>query len=261
MYDLAELKAATDAWWNGLARAFTREGIKDVPDLLDRSGDYRDSWTRPELLLGQTCGYPLTHELREKVALVATPCYRAYGCEGHRYASIIIVHTDAPARDLCGFRGKRCVVSNPASHSGYNAFRHAVAPLADQKPFFGSVVFSGSHLKSVHMVSTGEAEVTAIDSVTFALLARHNPSALAAVRPLGLTALAPGLPYITSTRADADTIKRLKAGLVSACHDPALAECRAALLIDGFSFLSLADYDRVDEMEREAIASGYPVVS
>ena len=107
MYDLAELKAATDAWWKGLAHAFTREGLRDIPGLLHRSGNYRDSWTRPDLLLGQTCGYPLTHELREKVALVATPCYRARGCEGPQYASIIIVHADSPARDLSDFRGKR----------------------------------------------------------------------------------------------------------------------------------------------------------
>ena len=31
MYDLPELRAATDAWWRGLAQAFRREGIADLP--------------------------------------------------------------------------------------------------------------------------------------------------------------------------------------------------------------------------------------
>ena len=31
MYDLPELQAATDAWWDGLAQAFRREGLSNIP--------------------------------------------------------------------------------------------------------------------------------------------------------------------------------------------------------------------------------------
>ena len=30
MYDLPELREATDAWWRGLARAFAAEGLEDA---------------------------------------------------------------------------------------------------------------------------------------------------------------------------------------------------------------------------------------
>src|SRR5215216_8142633 len=70
MYDLPEIEQATNTWWRGLAKAFRREGIADVPDNLWRCASFREVWTRDDLLLSQTCGYPLMHELRGKVTLV-----------------------------------------------------------------------------------------------------------------------------------------------------------------------------------------------
>jgi hypothetical protein len=64
MYDLPEIRTATDQWWKRLADALRQEGIDGVPDALWRGDDYRMPWTHPDLLLSQTCGYPLTHELR-----------------------------------------------------------------------------------------------------------------------------------------------------------------------------------------------------
>ncbi|NIR61538.1 MAG: hypothetical protein GWO02_19625, partial [Gammaproteobacteria bacterium] len=48
-------------------------------------------WRSTELLLSQTCGYPLTHALAGVVELVATPAYAAQGCRGPEYASLLIV--------------------------------------------------------------------------------------------------------------------------------------------------------------------------
>jgi len=260
MYDLAEVRAATDSWWEGLARAFTREGLKDIPRELDRGGDYRGIWSRPDLLLSQTCGYPLTHSLRAKVTVVATPHYRAKGCGGPHYASTILVHADAPGASLDDFRGMRCALSSSESQSGFSALRHAVAPLARDKPFFKSIVMSGGHLNSIEMITKGEVDIAAVDCVTLALVERHCPARLAAVRPLCLTGSAPGLPYITGIASSEDSLKILRAGLDVAFHDPSLADCRAALLIDGLTYTTLADYARIDEMEREAIGHGYTVV-
>lgn len=260
MYDLDEVRAATDSWWWGLAHAFRREGLIEVPDSLCRPGNYRDCWSRPDLLLSQTCGYPLTHELRGYVTLVATPCYEARGCDGARYSSVIITHIDSLALSLEDLRGTRCAVNSVNSHSGYNALRHALAPFADGNSYFNSVAVSGSHLQSVKMVAGGEADVAAIDCVTFALLSRYAPDRVSAVRPLAYTATAPSLPYITSAQTNQDSLDRLKAGLIAACEDARLAECRDALFIKGFSFLAVEGYDCIDQMEREAIEHGYPRV-
>src|SRR5262245_43660702 len=145
MYNLPELDAATDAWWQGLARAFRREGVTGVPDALDSRPDFQQVLLSPDLFFAQTCGYPLTHALAGKVTLLATPCYAADGCAAADYCSLVIVAADNPAGDVAALRGARCAVNGTDSQSGYNALRALVAPLADGGRFFGRVAVSGSH--------------------------------------------------------------------------------------------------------------------
>ncbi len=260
MYDLPELQEATDEWWLGLAKAFRREGIKDVPAGLHRSGNYRDAWIHPGLLFSQTCGYPLTQELQGKVTLVATPSYAAAGCSGSSYCSTVLVHSDSQARRPADLRGKRCAVSSANSHSGYNALRALMAPVAREKPFFGNVEVSGSHLNSIAMICAGDADVAAVDCVTYALLARYRRQALCGTKVLCHTRSAPGLPYVTGPSAGVDRVQRMQRGLAAACTDPELAACREALLITGTTNLSIDDYDDIPQMERDAVSLGYDII-
>lgn len=261
MYDLPEVEAATNAWWRGLARVFRREGIADVPDELWRGASYRELWTRRDLLLSQTCGYPLTHELRGKVTLVATPCYSAPGCNGPDYSSVVVVHSESPAANIGELRGARCVINNRDSQSGCNALRALIAPVSSGKRFFRDVITSGGHLNSLKMVSDGEADVSAIDCVTYALLSRHCPHAIERTRPLCLTPSAPALPYITSCTAKGDLLERLRNGLDAACHDPELSGSREILMVRDFCVLPISAYERIAEMEKEATACGYREVA
>jgi ABC-type phosphate/phosphonate transport system substrate-binding protein len=261
MYDLPELRAATDAWWQGLARAFGREGIANVPDALDRRASYQEIWTSPDLLLSQTCGYPLKHALSGRVTLVATPCYAAEGCEAASYCSVVIVGADNPVGAIGDLRGARCAINGPDSQSGCNALRALVAPLAERGRFFGIVAVSGGHAASIALVAAGEADVAAVDCVTHALLSRHRPAALAGTRVLCRTPSAPGLPCITREGAEDDLLQRLRAGLARAMADPQLAAARDALLLADAAVLPLAAYDRITELEDAATAAGYREVA
>ena len=82
MYDLVELKPATDRFWQALRDRLDQAGIADLPQTLSRPDRLTEFWCQPNLLLSQTCGYPLVTELRDAVQLVATPVYSAPGCEG-----------------------------------------------------------------------------------------------------------------------------------------------------------------------------------
>lgn len=257
MYDLPEIVAATNTWWKSLVRAFRREGIDDVPDELWRGVPYREPWTRADLLLSQTCGYPLTHELAAKVSLVATPCYSAPGCQGSDYCSIVVVHKDSTATNVSEMRDKTCAINGRDSQSGYNSLRALIAPLTSGNRFFRDVIISGGHANSLKLVSDGEADIAAVDCVTYALLARDRPQAVDQLRPLCNTAPAPSLPYITNCHASIELLERLRNGLQEACLNPELANCREILMLKGFCTLPIAEYDRITEMEKEAIISGY----
>ena len=260
MYDLPELRAATDAWWRGLARSFEREDIAKLPDSLDRRESYQDVWLAPDLLFSQTCGYPLTHALAGRVELVATPCYRADGCDGPNYCSFLIVGAESRARGIGDLRGLRCAVNGLDSQSGYNALRSVVSTVARDGRFFGSVAITGSHAASLALVASGRADVAAIDCVTHGLLARYRPQALAGTRVLCRTASAPGLPYVTRAGADADLLRRLRSGLDHAFEDSALRDVRDALLLEGAAVLPLAAYARIHDLEKAAITAGYPEI-
>jgi ABC-type phosphate/phosphonate transport system substrate-binding protein len=261
MYDLSELHAATDAWWQGLARAFRREGVVDVPDVLDRRPDFQRVLLSPDLLLSQTCGYPLTHALAGKVRLLATPCYAAEGCAATDYCSLVIVAEDHPATNIAALRGARCAINGTDSQSGYNALRALVAPLAEGGRFFGKVAVSGGHRASIGLVAAGQADVAAIDCVTHGLLSRHRPAVLAGTRVLCRTAAAPNLPYVTRRGADANLLARLRNGLLRAMADPALTTVRDSLMLAGIAVLPLSAYDRITALEAAAIAAGYPAVA
>ena len=260
MYDLPELREATDAWWSGLAAAFEAEGLTAVPGRLTRETGGGDPchWRDPDLLLGQTCGYPLTHGLDPSLQLVATPCYGATGCDGPRYRSVFIVRHDDPAESLADLAGRRVAVNAPDSQSGCNALRAAVAPLAGGRPFFSEAVASGGHLASLTAVAEGSADLASIDCVTYALLTRHRADLGEAVRVLALSEAAPALPYVTAAGRPESEVAALQRGLARACAEPSLASVRAALLIDGVAVLPRPAYDRIDEMERSACELGYP---
>ncbi len=76
-----------------------RTVLPAVPAALERGRDRDEQWRSPDLLLSQTCGYPLTHALAGRVDLVATPCYGVRGCEGADYRSLVVV---ARAGKACG---------------------------------------------------------------------------------------------------------------------------------------------------------------
>ena len=93
----------------------------------------RFGWS-PASILSQTCGYPYATRLRGRVRLVATPVYRAEGCDGARYRSVLLVRADDRAENLADLRGRRVALNADDSQSGHNALRAAVAPLAQRRP-------------------------------------------------------------------------------------------------------------------------------
>jgi len=258
MYDFPELASASAGWWAGLRRHFQAQGVTGLPDMLTSVADPIAHWDGEPPIFSQTCGYPMTHMLAGKVRLLATPRYAAPGCAGPTYVSWVVVRNDDPAEDFADLRGRRPAYNGRDSQSGYNVLRALAAPLATGGHFFGSGIESGAHRKSMALVKASKADVATIDCVSFALIAQVAPEEIAGLRVLCASAAAPALPYVTAASTDDSTAQRLQAGLLAACADPELAAIRRELLIDGCEVLPLSCYDVILEMERGAVALGYP---
>ena len=261
MYDPPGLREANDALWAALAAACRAEGLREVPDRLDRERPHREAWHHPGLFLSQTCGYPLVHELAGVVKIVATPRYAVEACIGSSYTSHCIVPRQAGAARLDDLRGAVAAANEIDSHSGMNAFRALIAPLAGGGRFFDGVVWSGSHLASLELVARRQVDVAVIDCVTFALLDRLRPDLTAEVRIIARTEPCPGLPFITAASTGDQDIARIRRALERVAADPALASLRATLLIDGFEVLPEQAYRRVLELEESALRLGYAALA
>jgi len=261
MYDFPELRAATDALWNAIGTRLRDRGVA-APKTLERGQSLEKIWGDPNLLLGQTCGYPLVTSLAGKVFVLATPRYSAEGCEGAFYRSAIIVRQADPASSLTDLRGRRCAVNDAASNSGMNVLRAEIAALAPAAgPYFSAIVMTGAHVASAQAVAGGQADVAALDCVTWAHLQRLRPAAARALRVLCWTRASPGLPLITSLRTNAATRRLLLQSLEEAATDPALATLRAELLLDGFESLGARAYQQILDIEQGAAALGYPTLT
>lgn len=261
MYDFPDLQAANDAIWRLVADRLRAAGRRDVPDALERGLTIDQLWQDPNLVLAQSCGYPLKTSLLGRVRLVATPVYRAPGCIGASWGSALVAPADDPSPDLAAFRGRRFAANQPHSNTGMNLPRAAVAALADGQPFFGHVAWTGSHRASLTLVAEGHADLTATDVVTLAHLSRVDPDLIGRTRILGWTDVTPGLPFITAGATDDATVEVMRDALDDIGTDPAHGWIRDALLLDGFRVVPDADYDFVMDLEQRAIALGYPVLA
>ncbi len=258
MYDLPQLRPATDAFWSAVAKRLKNGGLANVPATLNRTDDYISTWSDPGLLLGQACGYPLMKQFRHRVQVVATPIYKLSTCEGAEHRSLFIVNAKSGCQALSDLRGSVCAVNGFDSNTGMNLLRAAVAPVAQGKPFFQSIVVTGSHYKSLKAVADGRADLAAIDCVSFAHFQHFEPELTSQVKEISQSALALAPPFITGAKTEDKTLGLLRDALMDVAADPELEPILSALSIGGFAYKTEADYQRILRIEKDAAERGYP---
>lgn len=256
MYNITPALAL--AWENlllAVVDALRRRGWTDAMQVAPVVDDLMAYWRSDDMLLSQTCGYPLVTALGDKVRVLAVPVFDLPGCEDICYRSVIAVPANG-ADTLQALRGTVAAINQADSHSGMNALRHTIAPLARGGRFFSRIEVTGSHLASLAMLQSGHAAVAAIDCATWAMAQRHAPHLLAGVRMLLYTAPAPGLPLIASrSLSDAqsaqlrDVLLRLPTEAPHVLAPLSIVELRA---------VTLADYLPIARQAQFAAAQGYP---
>ena len=234
MYDFGPAQAANDRLWALVGDGLRARGI-DAPKALTRGEHaYWDAWQSPNLLLSQTCGYPFRARLHDRVAYVGTPDYGVEGCPPGHYRSVFVARADDPRQTLQDFDGARFAYNEPLSQSGWAAPQTHAAKLGLHLP---PAVQSGGHRLSALAVAEGRADIAALDAVTYALLQGVEP-AMDGLQEVARTDPTPGLPLITATRRDAETLFDIVAAAIAAL---APAD-RAALHLKGLVRIPLASY-------------------
>ncbi|WES66466.1 PhnD/SsuA/transferrin family substrate-binding protein [Superficieibacter sp. HKU1] len=205
------------------------------------AADLLAHWRGSDVLLSQTCGFPLMTALPD-VQVVGGFHYSAPGCEGVNYRSALVVRLEDQNKTLADFFGRRAACNAVDSQSGFNALRKMVTPLAQEGAFFSQVVISGSHRQSLVEIVNQRADLAAIDCVTLALLRRDEPQRMRELAVIGYTPSTPGLPLITAAQTPRETVQGLREVLHTLVTSARYAERCASTLISGFSTLPREAY-------------------
>lgn len=263
MYQMPELDQFIAAWWQGVRRHLIEQGlsveiVSKLPELLSQPNDNYAHWRDDNLLLSQTCGYPLTHGLQGQVQYVATQSYHTPFSHGPMYNSVVLVRDKGSTQYIKEMFNTRVAVNSDDSQSGYHALRGLIAPLAQGEAFFSEVIESSSHRKSIALVAQGQADICAVDCVTYSLLQAHAPLEIAKLRIITTTQSAPCLPYITSLSTSPEVLVKLQSGLIAAGLDPALLAIRKQLLMGPVSILGgVKPYQEIVDQANKAANLGY----
>lgn len=198
MYDMPHARDANDRFW-----ALIRDELKYGPDALSRDEDAWALWLSPDLLMSQTCGLPFRAKLHDKVTLVGTPDYGLPGCPPGHYNSVFVASAHSEVSDLHDLETPRLAYNEALSQSGW------AAPVAHFEAYgidFAPGPETGSHAASAQAVADGEADIAALDALTWTMLQREKPLFAKELKVIAHTAPTPGLPYITARGRDPEPL-------------------------------------------------------
>ena len=212
-------------------------------------------WLSPDLLLTQTCGYPLMTALREQVRIVGRPRYELPDASGGNHCSLILSRADDPRKSLADFHDSRGVINSEDSNSGMNLLRQRLAPLQHNGRFFAGVGISGAHRDSLRWLRESRADLAAIDSVTMAYLALYAPAEISGLRVVARSALSPTLPFITVASASDEQVERLRHAMNQSLHE--LPDVAKTLGLVEVLPTTESHFQVILDYQREAAELGY----
>ncbi len=159
---------------------------------------------------------------------------------------------------ILAYRGRRAAITISRLQ-----YRHEPVPCAGRRrrrwpPFFGEVRETGAHRQSIAPIVMGEADIAAIDAVTYAAVVGAEPELTASLRIIATTAEAATPPFVTSRNTGIETVAALRMALADVAADPGLADVRKALFLRDIVPASVELYAPLRTYEVDAARAGYP---
>lgn len=207
------------------------------------------------------CGWPYTQLAAGGAAvdLLAAPVM-AGGRYGGRpvYFSDVVVQRDSPFTRFTDLRGASWAYNEPGSQSGYHITRYELARLGEDGSFFGRVVASGAHQRSLAMILAGDVDASAIDSTVLEWELAHAPGLAEKIRIIATWGPSPSPPLVAATAQSRAALPALRRALLELPASPAGRHLLQSGGLAAFAVVSDADYDPIRAME--AVAAGIDLV-
>lgn len=172
------------------------------------------------------------------------------------YFSGVIVRRESPYTSFENLSGCAWAYNQRESHSGWNIVYYSLLERGKSLEFFGQLIETGSHQRSIAHVLNGQADATAIDSQVLDVFLAHNSTEAAALRVIDM--LGPSsIPPVVIARSVDQTLKRgIQDALLTMHKDSQAASVLRAGAIERFVQVCDVDYNDIREMRDRSPA--YP---
>jgi phosphonate transport system substrate-binding protein len=207
------------------------------------------------------CGLPYVEVTRRKGPVVeplAAPLLqgRRYGGKPVYYSDVI-VHRDSPFRTFADLRGRLWAYNEPLSQSGYGITRYRLVQMGETNGYFGKVVETRFHERSIRLVCDREVDASAIDSHVLALALRDHPDLAPCLRVIDTFGPSTVQPVVVLRRLPAGFKADLRAVLLAMAEDPVAQERLARGMVERFVPVDDAAYDDIRAMRAAAEAAAF----
>ena len=205
--------------------------------------------------VGWICGRPYVDLLAAgaPIALLAAPVMAGARYDGRPiYFSDVVVGRDSSFQRFADLRGASWAYNEPGSQSGYHVTRYHLARLGETGQYFGRVVGSGGHIRSLEMILAGEIDASAIDSTVLEWQMARDPTLAGRIRVIETLGPSPIPPLVVAGESALALREPLRAALLAM---PETAEGLAILALGGlsrFAIVADSDYDAIRAMAEAA---------
>ncbi|MHC4635890.1 MAG: substrate-binding domain-containing protein [Planctomycetota bacterium] len=113
------------------------------------------------------------------VELLAVPEFK----NDLNYQCFFIVRADSAIKNIEDLRGKRFAFTDPESNTGCIVPTWAIGQYGvEPESYFGNIVYTGSHDRSIHAVADGVTDGAGVDSLVFYSLIKTHPDIKTSLR-------------------------------------------------------------------------------
>ncbi len=205
--------------------------------------------------IGWICGRPYVDLLAAggPLALLAAPVMAGARYGGRPiYFSDVVVRRDSPFQRFADLRGASWAYNEPGSQSGYHVTRYHLARLGETGQYFGRIVASGGHVRSLAMILAGQIDASAIDSTVLEWQLARDPALAGRFRVVETLGPSPIPPLVVAGERGLALREQLRAALLAL---PETVEGQAFLALGGlsrFAAVNDSDYDAIRAMAKVA---------
>lgn len=171
------------------------------------------------------------------------------------YFSDIIVKADSSLATFDDLVGKTWCYNDPGSNSGYNLVRQRLIQAGYPCSFFGKVIQSGSHQRSIRLVVDGLADCSAIDSTVLERELQDLPELSDHLRVIESIGPCPIPPVVASRRLGVPFIDKVQSALLQPDRELQLAMNQAQIRC--YVAVQCEDYAPLGRMYDSSVAAGY----